>query len=538
MRVANEAVRIVQRMNRDWMTPGRRPAGICGAALILAARMNNYQRTVREMVYVVKVAETTIQKRLDEFKVTESSGLTVEEFRTVDLEQSCDPPAFYEKNGAKKKTRKRKLIEIEDDDSSGTESRRVESSALSNSAKQKEPTVVSQKNQTDSRSMPPPPVPIDPTLTQVSTQRLSELQSSSNNESSATRGNTENPAKRRRGRPRKNPNPSSTAANPTPESTLASIPNPSVATAADPTPELDLASLLSAPTNYISANALSRALSSTTAESPVEPTAPSPPAKLRGPIPSDPDISDSEFASDLEVSNCVLSAAEQAIKERIWTHDNADYLREQQTKSLKRKLDEADGTARTVVKRTRRRGRMGDMSAYRDGEDGEDGAVASTPGEAAMKMLKRRGYSKKINYETLKALYEPSAPSTANSNKTTNSSTPNPADKTPTPDPSRARTSPSPSAAPRSLTTKITAPIPSMAPARPTAPSPSAKTTPLPPDIDTDDEHEEGDPDFWGEGELERVQEAIEEGLDDEDDDDDGEIEEEIFDEGSGEEFG
>ena len=25
MRVANDAVRIVQRMNRDWMTPGRRP---------------------------------------------------------------------------------------------------------------------------------------------------------------------------------------------------------------------------------------------------------------------------------------------------------------------------------------------------------------------------------------------------------------------------------------------------------------------------------------------------------------------------------
>ena len=108
MRVANEAVRIIQRMNRDWMTPGRRPAGICGAALILAARMNNYRRSIREMVYIVKVTEATISKRLDEFKVTESSGLTVEEFRTIDLERACDPPSFYNQKGGKKKGRKRK----------------------------------------------------------------------------------------------------------------------------------------------------------------------------------------------------------------------------------------------------------------------------------------------------------------------------------------------------------------------------------------------------------------------------------------------
>jgi len=43
MKVAKDAVRIVQRMNRDWMTPGRRPAGICGAALILAARMKKFR---------------------------------------------------------------------------------------------------------------------------------------------------------------------------------------------------------------------------------------------------------------------------------------------------------------------------------------------------------------------------------------------------------------------------------------------------------------------------------------------------------------
>jgi len=30
-KVAADAMRLVQRMDRDWMQTGRRPAGICGA---------------------------------------------------------------------------------------------------------------------------------------------------------------------------------------------------------------------------------------------------------------------------------------------------------------------------------------------------------------------------------------------------------------------------------------------------------------------------------------------------------------------------
>jgi transcription factor IIIB subunit 2 len=32
--VANTALRLVQRMKRDWMVTGRRPAGICGASTL------------------------------------------------------------------------------------------------------------------------------------------------------------------------------------------------------------------------------------------------------------------------------------------------------------------------------------------------------------------------------------------------------------------------------------------------------------------------------------------------------------------------
>ena len=92
--VAHDAVRLVQRFDRDWMTKGRRPAGICGAALFLAARMNNFRRSVEEIVQVVKIADTTLRKRLDEFKKTPSGHLTLADFRSVWLEDEMDPPAF------------------------------------------------------------------------------------------------------------------------------------------------------------------------------------------------------------------------------------------------------------------------------------------------------------------------------------------------------------------------------------------------------------------------------------------------------------
>ncbi|KAI6136878.1 BRF1-domain-containing protein [Pisolithus sp. B1] len=93
-KVATDAVRLVQRFDRDWVTKGRRPAGICGAALLLAARMNNFRRSIEEIVQVVKIADTTLKKRLEEFKKTPSGMLTLADFRTVWLDEEMDPPAF------------------------------------------------------------------------------------------------------------------------------------------------------------------------------------------------------------------------------------------------------------------------------------------------------------------------------------------------------------------------------------------------------------------------------------------------------------
>lgn len=107
-KVATDAIRLVQRMNRDWMQTGRRPAGICGACLLIAARMNNFRRSVEEIVHIVKVGDLTVRRRLEEFKTTASGDLTVQDFRTIWLEQTHDPPSYLQ---GRKKERKQRDIE-------------------------------------------------------------------------------------------------------------------------------------------------------------------------------------------------------------------------------------------------------------------------------------------------------------------------------------------------------------------------------------------------------------------------------------------
>ncbi|XP_048061338.1 BRF1 RNA polymerase III transcription initiation factor subunit a isoform X1 [Megalobrama amblycephala] len=107
--VSMTALRLLQRMKRDWMHTGRRPSGLCGAALLVAARMHEFRRTIKEVISVVKVCEATLRKRLNEFEDTPTSELTIEEFMRVDLEQECDPPSYT----AGLKKQKLKQIELE-----------------------------------------------------------------------------------------------------------------------------------------------------------------------------------------------------------------------------------------------------------------------------------------------------------------------------------------------------------------------------------------------------------------------------------------
>lgn len=102
--VSMTAQRLVQRMVKDSIHSGRRPSGLCGAALLIAARMHDFSRTPMDIVRIVKIHESTLRKRLVEFGDTPSSMLTLDEFMAVDLEAEQDPPAF---KAARKKDKER-----------------------------------------------------------------------------------------------------------------------------------------------------------------------------------------------------------------------------------------------------------------------------------------------------------------------------------------------------------------------------------------------------------------------------------------------
>ncbi|KAL1239028.1 Transcription factor IIIB 90 kDa subunit [Trichinella pseudospiralis] len=92
--VIHLALRLIQRMKNDWMSYGRRPAGLCGAALIIAARYYGFNRTIDNVVRVVHIGAGALRKRLDEFCLTPSASFTLDEFCKFEILEQCDPPSF------------------------------------------------------------------------------------------------------------------------------------------------------------------------------------------------------------------------------------------------------------------------------------------------------------------------------------------------------------------------------------------------------------------------------------------------------------
>ncbi|ODV68507.1 hypothetical protein HYPBUDRAFT_104476 [Hyphopichia burtonii NRRL Y-1933] len=105
-KIARDACKLAQRMSNDWIHEGRRPAGIAGACVLLAARMNNIRRTHSEIVNVAHVAPETLQRRLNEFKKTASGSLTVKEFRQSKAPAPSLPPSYYKNRAIEEKLRK------------------------------------------------------------------------------------------------------------------------------------------------------------------------------------------------------------------------------------------------------------------------------------------------------------------------------------------------------------------------------------------------------------------------------------------------
>ncbi|KAG1655086.1 hypothetical protein FOA52_004226 [Chlamydomonas sp. UWO 241] len=81
--VQQTALHLVQSMKRDWMQTGRKPSGICGAALFIAAHIHGFERTKQDIIGVVHIGWSTIEKRVKEFANTSSSLLTHAEFTNM-----------------------------------------------------------------------------------------------------------------------------------------------------------------------------------------------------------------------------------------------------------------------------------------------------------------------------------------------------------------------------------------------------------------------------------------------------------------------
>nr|CAH8829997.1 unnamed protein product [Trichobilharzia regenti] len=92
--VATTAMRLLQRMKKDWMATGRRPSGLAAAALLVAARIHEFNRTEEDVARIARISQNTARKRLEEFSRTPSSALSIEEFFSVDYDEEQDPPAF------------------------------------------------------------------------------------------------------------------------------------------------------------------------------------------------------------------------------------------------------------------------------------------------------------------------------------------------------------------------------------------------------------------------------------------------------------
>lgn len=113
LKVVKDATKISRRMASDWIHQGRRPAGIAGACLLLASRMNNFRRTHAELVNVAHVGPETLQRRLNEFKKTSSGDLTVSQFLESTTNNPSLPPS-YSKNRRIEEKLKLKIQEREE----------------------------------------------------------------------------------------------------------------------------------------------------------------------------------------------------------------------------------------------------------------------------------------------------------------------------------------------------------------------------------------------------------------------------------------
>jgi transcription factor IIIB subunit 2 len=82
------AIKLIQTMDRAWISVGRRPNGLCGSAILLASRVLGFKRSTTQIVKVVHAHEQTVRRRFKELKNTEMLKLSVHEIKRIALAPS------------------------------------------------------------------------------------------------------------------------------------------------------------------------------------------------------------------------------------------------------------------------------------------------------------------------------------------------------------------------------------------------------------------------------------------------------------------
>jgi transcription factor IIIB subunit 2 len=376
--VAADAASILARMDRDWMVTGRQPMGLVGACLLLAARMNNFRRTLREVVFVVRAGEVTILKRLEEFRATDAGRMPVQDFRAhaQNLKRSADPPSFN------RELKKRKTLQLGDDEPDDED------------GASPTPPIHALRRDADGFLIPAPPRPsstIDPKLLGASQARERTETDSVEPSDAGSEVSTEDGTalRRKKGRPKKE------------------RPEPLIVTPddlrAENELETEIASIVERRIAEEDSESFNVSFARAKALAEIEK------AKQRksstwshSTLPMGEIIGDDEFEDDPEVANCLLDAKEVEVKETIWVTHNHDWLRAQQDKMLREQMEEAKGNRKKMGPR-RKMGRRGDGSVL-------GSTPVTSPAEASQRMLEKRAghrmtFSKNLNYDRLKAIY-------------------------------------------------------------------------------------------------------------------------------------
>ncbi|ROV98051.1 hypothetical protein VMCG_07056 [Cytospora schulzeri] len=403
------AVRIVQRMDRDWMMLGRKPAGICGSAIILAARMFNYRRTPLEVSFVAKVTTTTLKLRLDEFSRLKSAQMRIADFMAGDFPgtaDSHDPPAFYRQSKEyqeemekkkKKPGKKRKRPDGEGGDEepsqdSNTSTPQPEEPPRVDADGYAIPALPQKRARVDASSAGPQGVTEDDISEAVPADDQDEVEALVSKYGDIPLPDPENVAG---------------------EASTASTEDASVAPGAKAHRKRMLGSSLKNPVlfaddeewtkeenemtedmmqkiNNIDSEiwvAAAKCAGMRTQELMEELENMRPADYQQNSLLDAPDVTADEFADDPEVLNCLLSEEERKIKEQLWLNENKDWLRQQQEREFQKKMAPAKKPRRQAT----RKPRIGEGQL----------TPASSAEEAAMEAASRRQISTKINYSAL-----------------------------------------------------------------------------------------------------------------------------------------